>query len=360
MGLTGGPFRGSRLLLCENLPPCRKTLEIFEEKFVNLLQLIPASAAIALSLSAIPASSVENRSPANTLIASNAAGAMIPAASPAGPVLNPGPADSIELNRPPLVEDACRKREVAANATRPAWDYAASTTQCGVLEGDFGFLSQPMGGGVSQQMLVSSMRYGLTPKLDLRWGLTNHIFQGGGDSPSVQGSGDQWLGARYRFVEQGRVVPAMALLYTGKIPSANPAKGLGSGFVDHQMVFIASRDLGKSHFDFNTLGTLAGSAQGFDGAAQFGLAVTRPITSKLSGILESYGGPQPGTADRFGAGFLGATYALRPQLVFDTAYTRTYTAGSPRQQVLFGFTYARRSGFAPLPRSAAFARFLGR
>lgn len=269
----------------------------------------------------------------------------------------------IALTRPmprPDAADPCMTAEVAANATRPAWDYGASTTQCGILEADFGFLSQPLGGGVSQQMLVSSLRYGLTPKLDLRWGLTNHIFQGGGGTPFLQGAGDHWLGARYRFMEQGRKVPAMALLYAGKVPAANPAKGLGSGFVDHQLVFIASRDLGKSHFDFNTVGTLAGGAHGSDGAAQFGLALTRPITSKLSGILESYGGGQPGISDRFGAGFLGATYALRPNLVFDTAYTRTYTAGSPRQQVLIGFTYARRSGFASLPRSSSFARALGR
>ncbi len=320
-----------------------------------------AATALSLALGTSALFAAEKSLPADALTAvSSANGAPIADSSAPTPAADPRPADSIELNRPPVVDDACAKSEIAVNATRPAWDYAASTTQCGILEGDFGFLSQPIGAGVSQQMLVSSMRYGLTPKLDLRWGLTNHIFQGGGDSPSLQGSGDQWLGARYRFVEQGRIVPAMALLYTGKIPSANPSKGLGSGSVDHQMVFIASRDLGKSHFDFNTVGTLAGSAQGLDGAAQFGLALTRPITSKLSGILESYGGPQPGTTDRFGAGFVGATYALRPQLVFDTAYTRTYTAGSPRQQVLVGFTYARRSGFAPLPRSAAFARFLGR
>jgi hypothetical protein len=270
------------------------------------------------------------------------------------------PSDAIEPIRSGAAKDACTQTKVAANATRPAWDYAASTTQCGILETDFGFLSQPVGAGVSQQMLVSSLRYGLTPKLDLRWGLTNHIFQSGGGSRSLQGAGDHWLGVRYRMVEQGRIVPAMALLYAGKVPTANPAKGLGSGFVDHQFVFIASRDVGKSHFDSNIVGMLAGAVHGNDGAAQFGLALTRPITRKFSGILESYGGPQPGTADRIGAGFLGATYALRPIVVFDAAYTRSYTAGSPRQQVLFGITYARHSGFGSLPRTSSLARALGR
>ena len=129
---------------------------------------------------------------------------------------------------------------------------------------------------------------------------------------------------------------------------------------DSVVTAIASRDLGKNHFDFNTVGTLMGEGHGHDGAAQFGLALTRPITPKLSGILESYGGGQPGTSNRFGAGFVGATFTARPQLVLDAALTRTYSAGSPRQQILFGVTYARRPGFSPLPRDSAFARLLGR
>ncbi len=261
--------------------------------------------------------------------------------------------------RPEPAPDPCTQKEVVANATRPAWDYAAATTQCGILETDYGFLRQPLGAGVAQRALATSVRYGLTPRLDLRWAIANHIWQGGGGTRSLEGAGDQWLGARYRFHEQGRFAPAMAFLYTSKLPLANPAKGLGTGYVDHQFVFIASRDLGKNHFDFNTVGTLAGNSRGHDGAAQFGLALTRPITPKFSGILESYGGGQPGTSARFGAAFAGVTYAPRPQLVLDGAFSRTYTAGSPRQQILFGFTYARRSGFAPFPRRSSLARILG-
>ena len=274
--------------------------------------------------------------------------------------VNPTPAVTTVVVPAPRPADSCALSEAAANPTRPAWDYAASTTQCGIAEVDSGWMEQPMGSGVRQQMLTSSVRYGLTPKMDLRWGFTVHMTQSGGSTGSLEGIGDQWLSARFRFYEQGRRMPAMALLYAVKIPSANPAKGFGTGFVDHQLIFVVSRDLGKYHFDFNTVGTVAGSAQGHDGAAQFGLAMTRPVNAKLSLILESYGGPQPGTPDRFGAAFGGGTYALHPGLVFDAAYTRTYTAGTPRQQILFGFTLAMRPGFSPLPTGSSFARLLGR
>jgi len=274
--------------------------------------------------------------------------------------VNPTPAVTTVVVPAPRPADSCALSEAAANPTRPAWDYAASTTQCGIAEVDSGWMEQPMGSGVRQQMLTSSVRYGLTPKMDLRWGFTDHMTQSSGATGSLEGIGDQWLSARYRFHEQGRRLPAMALLYAAKIPSANPAKGFGTGFVDHQLIFIASRDLGKNHLDFNIVGTVAGSALGHDGAAQFGLAMTRPVNAKLSLILESYGGPQPGTSDRFGAAFTGVTYAVRPWLVLDGAYSRTYTAGSPRQQVMFGSTWALRPGIAQLPRNSLIGRLLGR
>ena len=285
--------------------------------------------------------------------------------APAADIANP-PAAAIVLSEPQHASDPCSLPEVNANPTRPAWDYAASSTQCGVAEVDSGWQQQPMGAGVSQWMMLSSLRYGLTPRLDLRWGFTGHIHQSGGGTASLQGIGDQWLNLRYRFVEQQRIVPAMALLYGYKIPTANPAKGFGTGFVDHQLVFVASRDLGHYHFDFNTVATIAGvpgapnAPAGHASATQFGLALTRPVTPRLSLILESYGGPQPGIPGRFGAVFGGVTYAVRPSLVFDSAYTRTYTAGTPRAQLLIGVTRALRPGFAPMPKGSYLAHLLGR
>lgn len=311
-----------------------------------VLAILPMFAAARPAFASSPADGPDNGSPAVS-----GASAPSPAAVPA--VTN-------AVSAPPSDGgDPCRLAQVSANPTRPAWDYGASTTQCGVVEADSGWQLQPMGGGVRQRMLLSSLRYGLTPKLDLRWGITDRMTQSGGSSPALQGMGDGWLSARYRFYEQGRRMPALALLYAVKAPMANPAKGFGTGYVDHQIIFVASRDLGKTHLDFNIAGTVAGGPQGHDGAAQFGLAMTRPVSAKLSLILESYGGPQPGTPDRFGAAFGGATYALRSGLVFDAAYTRTYTAGSPRAQALVGMTYAMRPGFAPLPRNVL-GRLLGR
>jgi hypothetical protein len=271
-------------------------------------------------------------------------------------------ADKAPLYNPPVdvAADPCLAREVTANPTRPAWDLGAATTQCDVVETDVGFLWLAVGGGVKQKAIPASIRYGLTPRLDLRWGLGIHQWQSGGGFRPVQGAGDEWGNVRYRFHEQGRHSPALALDYGFKIPTANPSKGLGTGFVDHQFLFLASRDLGHTHLDFNTVGTLTGGARGHDGAAQFGLAVTQTFSKRFSGILESYGGPQPGISDRYGSALVGGLLSIRPWLVLDGAYTQAYTRGAPRRQALFGVTYARRAGWPPISRRFALARLLGR
>lgn len=226
---------------------------------------------------------------------------------------------------------------IAAYPTRPNFDLPTLTTQCGMLEADYGYTLAPMGNGTTQNIFAGALRYGITPRLDVRWGSTSFIAQTG--NPSAKGIGDQWLGARFRFREQTRRTPAFALMYNIKLPTASADKALGSGYVDHAFLFIASKDIGRYHLDFNTVGTLAGSSTGHDGAAQFGLALWRPVNGKLAFVLESYGGAQPATSNRLGTAVAGATYNLTPRLVLDAAFYQAYTAASPRQQFTTGFTY---------------------
>jgi hypothetical protein len=237
----------------------------------------------------------------------------------------------------------CAQGGVSAVPTRPSWTGGAATTQCGVLETDYGWLLQTMGGDVDQAIAGASARYGLTERADFRWAAPGRIAQRSGGA-RLNGITDQWMSIRYRFYDQGRRAPALGLSYGVKIPSANPRKGFGSGFVDHQLVVIASRDLGRVHVDFNAAGTIAGPARGHDGAVQAGMALALPVTRKFVCVLDNYGGSQVGIADRYGAALLGGSWTLRSWLVLDGAYGRAYTAGAPRQQIAAGFTYAMRAG----------------
>ena len=57
------------------------------------------------------------------------------------------------------------------------------------------------------------------------------------------------------------------------------------------------------------------------------------------GTVEVFGGSQAGTDDRLGAVLLGGSWGIRPWLAMNGGTVRTYTAGSPRQQVMAGFIY---------------------
>jgi hypothetical protein len=271
----------------------------------------------------------------------------------------PSSAEAVEQAAPEL-DDPCLSPAIAATPSRPNWTAGAATTQCNVLEFDSGWLQAPMGHGVMQTLFPASIRYGLTPRMDLRWGMPGPIEQSGGGASTLRGVTDQCFSVTYRFWEQSRRSPAFAAGYGLKEPHANPAKGFGTGYVDHQLVFIASRDLGRTHVDFNLAGTIAGSSNGKEGALQAGLVAALPLTKSVTWLLESEGGSQPGTSDRYGAALSGFSWALRPWLVADAAYTRAYTAGAPRAQITAGLTYAVRSGILTLARGSRFARWLGR
>ena len=265
----------------------------------------------------------------------------------------------LEPGAPVLKTNPCTSPEIQPNSASPTWDTPAETTPCGALETDNLVIAQPLGDGIHQEMIVSTAKYGLTPHLEIRWGLPGHLMQSGGGTRRLNGTTDQWLGVCYRFRDQGRWMPDLALDYAIKIPTANPAKGFGTGYVDHNLTFIASRDLGQTHIDFNAVGTIAGGSRGEDGSPQFGMALTRPVNSRLLWTLEAYGGPQPGTSDRYGAVLAGGAWNLRPWFTLNSAYVQVYTAGSPRRQYLFGVIYTMRPAFAP-PGSSRLGRFLRR
>lgn len=248
--------------------------------------------------------------------------------------------------------DACREEGIEPNAASPNWDSPAVTTQCGALQMDSLFTAQPLSGGVHQETMGITARFGLTPRLEVRWGLPGHLRQSGGGERLV-GTTDQWIGACYRFHEQKGRVPDLAIDYAVKFPTANPAKGFGSGYTDHVGTFIASTDVKNTHIDFNAAGTVAGGLRGHDAAAQFGLAVTRHLRPKLLGTLEAFGGSQPGTSNRYGAALAGGAWSLRPWLAVNGAYVRAYTLASPRQQFLVGFNYTMRPGIASLQRDSS-------
>lgn len=265
--------------------------------------------------------------------------------------------------RPPTAaneeEDPCTARAIEPNSMSPTWNLQASTVQCGSLELDNLVSLQPLGGGMSQYAVGTTAKYGLTPRLEVRWVLPGRMSQKGGGVPDITGTTDQLVGLLYHFHEHTTWTPDLSVSYAFKFPTADPSKGFGSGFADHMFTLVASRDVGANHVDFNVASTLAGGGDGADDAGQYGLGFSHSFAHHWMATVEAFGGPQPFCHDRYGAGFVGGSWGIRPWLALNGGYIRSYTAGAPPNQYLMGFIYTTRPRLTPA-RTSLVGRVLGR
>jgi hypothetical protein len=132
--------------------------------------------------------------------------------------------------------------------------------------------------------------------------------------------------------------------YAVKIPSASAPKGLGSGRVDHQFKFLASKDVRGTHFDFNASALLIGRprARGFDHNAEMNLAFSHPLRGKLGMTGELYGDTRLNSAvPGFVSTLWALTYTVTPRLVVDAGMAVALTPDAPfRKRLVVGFVYS--------------------
>jgi hypothetical protein len=239
-------------------------------------------------------------------------------------------------------ETTCFGSLVVSVPSRPSVSSATDTTQCGVVELEFGLERQWPGGGANRDDLSGGLRLGLTHNLDFHWSSGDflHIMDSSGDRT---GFGDTWLGLKYRFLGQTKHRPSLGLFYAAKVPSASAVLALGSGQVDHSISFLVSKDLHRLHFDFNLIELLAGrpAASGFDHDTGFALASSLPVTHRLSVIVEPYGytAVNPGSPG-FASATAGFLYQMQPRLYLDGGLDVGVTSDAPKKRVFVGITYA--------------------
>src|ERR1700690_1782224 len=136
-------------------------------------------------------------------------------------------------------EAGCGGANVVSVPSRPTVTSATDTTQCGVVELEYGLERQWPGGGANRDDLTGGLRFGLTPNLDFHWSSSAfvHLMSGSGNRT---GFGDSWLGLRYRFLGQTKRRPSLGVFYAAKRPSASIALG-GPGQVDQTISFLVSK-----------------------------------------------------------------------------------------------------------------------
>jgi hypothetical protein len=247
-------------------------------------------------------------------------------------------------------ENSCLSTTVVSVPSRPTVSNGADTTQCGVVEAEYGFERQWPGGSAHRDDLSGGLRLGLTPHLDFHW--ASGDFWNIVDENGIRtGFGDTWLGLKYHFLTQTKHRPGLGVFYQAKVPTADENKELGSGEFDHAISFLVSKDISRVHFDFNVTPLLAGrhGTPGVDHNTGLALSFSVPLTRRLGLVGEGYGytflnDQTPAIASVM----TGVTFQVHPCLVLDAGIDAGVTSAAPTGRVYVGVTYALRNLYSLL------------
>lgn len=217
---------------------------------------------------------------------------------------------------------ALGQQEIAATPNRPGIADPADVTQKGVLEIEYGW-ERAFRSREFKTLTVAAglVRFGLSENLELRLGMDNYLSQRA-DDPEGQrsGVGDVSPGFKYRFVKQEELWPALSFAYEVKVPVASRKKGLGSGKADHNLFFLASKEIVGLDWELTyNMGWIGREGRrGFDDAHLWALSFSRPLFGPIGISGEIYGGPRMNRdTPKFLSTDWSLTYTLTPRVIFD-------------------------------------------
>jgi hypothetical protein len=245
-------------------------------------------------------------------------------------------------------ESACFSPTIVSVPSRPTVSNGADTTQCGVLEAEYGFERQWPGGGAHRDDLSGGLRLGLTPQLDFHWA-SGDFWNIVDEAGARTGFGDTWLGLKYHFLTQTKHRPSLGIFYQAKVPTADESKEIGSGEVDHAISFLVSKDISRFHFDFNVTPLLAGrhGTVGVDHNTGLALSFSVPLTRRLGMVGEGYGYTLLNDqTPAFASVMAGVTYQVHARLLLDAGFDIGVSSDAPDKRAFVGGTYAIGNLFA--------------
>jgi hypothetical protein len=222
--------------------------------------------------------------------------------------------------------------EIVALPNRPTVSTTAQPVQPGILETEWG-----VDAASSHQDINGLVKFGLTSNSEVR--LTNIPFTA---NSGMHGFGETAVGFKYRFTRDSGHQPSISLMYMYMFKAPTAATMLGSGEPDHSFTFLASKDVGKHHFDFNLIGNLLGmQTGGFHHNFLDALAWSHPIRGKWGATAEISGVTSTQDGVRRSAQFLtSALYTPKPRLVLDLGIIERIAGQIPHAMFVAGVTYS--------------------
>jgi len=137
------------------------------------------------------------------------------------------------------------------------------------------------------------LSYGLMPRVQVGAGFGGQLEERdevtGRDRQC--GIGDLELGAKWKFSDETRFLPAQALAVAVKIPTADDDQGFGSGETDYDLTWIASKTIGEKtgihvNAGYSWIGEPAGEEVG--DVVHYGLALDYQLTETVQWVGEVF------------------------------------------------------------------------
>lgn len=157
------------------------------------------------------------------------------------------------------------------------------------------------------EMPLVDINYGLTANVELMVELALlHVRLDGGRTE--RGLSDTGVGVKWRFLEEGQLLPQMAVYPQVTIPTGDDQRGLGQGKPSYVLPLIAQKSWGP----WTAFGNVGVVVQKWRGSRHFwfhGLTVIREVGPRLELGGEVYGNSPTDWDERSSLGFnLGGTW----------------------------------------------------
>lgn len=162
------------------------------------------------------------------------------------------------------------------------------------------------------------------------------------ESANVGGIGDIKFTTKYRFLDEIKNLPVLALSLSIKTKTGNKEKSLGSGELDYGLNGIVTKEIGKFTTHLNLGYTFVGEPEGeeVNDIFSYGLAMEYPLNESLN-IVGEVTGETTLDGDFNGnpcSGLLGLNYALSEMIAFDFGVGFEISDASPDYRIITGLT----------------------
>ena len=179
------------------------------------------------------------------------------------------------------------------------------------IELNIGYLSSHGRGYEIQEYPSIDINYSYLNNLQLTLAVTGVSIRESGAKrkPSFA---DVWTEVKWRFQEEKKNRPQLALDYAIKLPTAGRSQGLGTGNVDHTMLLIGQKAIGRLTIFGNVGINIVGNHDGRNNAL-YGIVCDYQLTEHLDVGAEVYGNTSAAVGERAELAWgLGLTYRFAP------------------------------------------------